>query len=67
MGFRGTQGAFDVNANYLINDVVLFAGRLYKATDNINGDGSTIDVYSNEWVEVQKLDAESDGSKHRRF
>jgi len=61
------QGAFDVNANYLINDIVLFAGRLYKATDNINGDGSTIDVYSNEWVEVQKIDAESDGSNTGGF
>ena len=61
------KGPFDVNANYIVNDIVLFSGRLYKAQDNINGDGSTIDVYSNEWVEVQKIEAEQDGSNAGDF
>jgi len=61
------KGAFNVNANYLIGDIVLYAGRLYKATDNIQGDGSTIDVYSNEWTEVQNIKAVSSGSNAGDF
>jgi len=56
------KGTFQPNANYAANDIVLYAGTLWKANKSIVGDGSTINVYSEDWVEVNNIEALETGS-----
>ena len=51
------QEVFDSNANYEPGDTVLYAGKLYKATRRVFGDGSTIDLGSQDWQPVELLEA----------
>jgi len=48
-------GVFDPTANYEIGDVVEYAGKLWKATTAVVGDGSTIDIQSNDWEPTSLL------------
>ena len=43
------KGNFNVSASYLADDIVLYAGKLWKALADNNGDGSTIDLDTNDW------------------
>jgi hypothetical protein len=43
------KGNFNVSASYLADDIVLYAGKLWKALTDNTGDGSTIDLDSNDW------------------
>ena len=49
------RGDFSASANYAVDEVVLSAGKLWKATNDIVGDGSTINVYSDDWAPVTIL------------
>lgn len=52
------RGQFNTNQTYIVGDTVTFGGKLWKAINNINpaisGDGSTIDLESQDW-ELVKL------------
>ncbi len=43
------QGDFSTTAFYNQNDIVIFAGKLWRALRNVNGDGSSINVYTQDW------------------
>jgi hypothetical protein len=55
-------GEYDPSASYTIDEIVLYAGKLYKAINNVSGDGSSIDVYSEDWEPVSNIPALVSGS-----
>ena len=56
------KGDFDPAATYIVDDIVLYAGKLFKAVNNVVGDGSTINVYTQDWTAATIIPASSDGS-----
>ena len=56
------QGVFSSIENYSANDIVLYEGQLWKAKNSITGDGSTINVYSNDWEIVKNVQALETGT-----
>jgi len=44
------MGTFDPSATYRQGEIVYFGGRLWRALDNIVGDGSTINIDSELWA-----------------
>ena len=54
---------FDPNANYEPGDIVLFAGKLYKANNRVFGDGSTIDLSTQDWNVVENVEANPLGAE----
>jgi hypothetical protein len=56
------QGSFDPTATYAPNDIVLHDGKLWKAKVAVVGDGSTINVYSDDWEYVRNISASSSGT-----
>jgi len=56
------KGAFNPAGFYVTGDIVLYNGKLYKATRNIQGDGSTINVYTEDWEYVRNIEALTSGS-----
>jgi hypothetical protein len=48
------KGLFDSSEVYVEDDVVLYDGKLYKATGDVIGDGSSISIYSQDW-ELTKI------------
>ena len=57
------QEQFNPTANYEPGDTVLYAGKLYKATKRIFGDGSSIDLGSEDWQPVELLEANPLGAE----
>lgn len=53
------QGIFSETEDYEQNDIVLFAGKLWRATRNVNGDGSTITLESADWEYVYNIPADT--------
>jgi len=53
------QGIFSETEDYEQNDIVLFAGKLWRATRNLNGDGSTITLESADWEYVYNIPADT--------
>lgn len=51
------KGTFDPAATYLTDDIVVYAGKLWKATATVTGDGSTINLASNEWTPATSIPA----------
>lgn len=51
------QETFNPNKKYNVGDTVLFAGKLWEATNLVIGDGSTINLTSDDWkpVELHKV------------
>jgi len=47
------QEKFDPDANYEPGDTVLYAGKLYEAKVRVFGDGSSIDLSSEDWKPVE--------------
>ena len=47
------QEKFNPGANYEPGDIVLYNGKLYEATTRVFGDGSTIDLSSQDWKPVE--------------
>jgi len=53
------MGDFDITASYAIGDVVSDRGTLWRAVNEVNGDGSTIDSNSQDWERQYVLKAET--------
>jgi hypothetical protein len=51
------KGNFNPSATYVENDVVLFAGSLFRATGDVFGDGSTLNVYTQDWEPAKNIPA----------
>ena len=60
------KGNFNVSANYLADDIVLYAGKLWKALTDNTGDGSTIDLDSNDWAPATIMSPSTTG-RHPGF
>ena len=56
------RGVFNPAINYIVDDIVLYAGRLWKATADIYGDGSTINIASGDWTPATIIPADASGS-----
>lgn len=47
--------------NYAIGDVVLSQGQLWKAVNEVFGDGSTINIATQDWTPATTIEADTDG------
>lgn len=56
------KGPFDPSANYLTGDIVLYAGQLFESVNDIYGDGSSINVYNQDWKSATIINASPDGT-----
>jgi len=56
------QGIFSTFKNYAANDIVLYEGQLWKAKTSITGDGSTINVYTEDWEQTFNIKASESGT-----
>lgn len=54
-------GAYNPQALYFVNDVVLFLGQLWKAKRDIVNDGSTIDLGTQDWEPATNIPAVTTG------
>jgi hypothetical protein len=52
------QGIYNPTASYSQNDIVIFAGKLWRAKINVNGDGSSINIYSQDWEVAKNIPAD---------
>ena len=55
-------GEFDTNADYQSGDVVLYANKLWQAINSVTGDGSTLNVQSQDWIPATRLNAFGTGN-----
>jgi hypothetical protein len=56
------QGFFSTFKNYAAGDIVLYEGQLWKAKTSITGDGSTINVYTEDWEQTFNINALESGT-----
>ena len=56
------RGIFNTITNYSPNDIVLYNGKLYKANIAVLGDGSTINVDTQDWTQIDNVEALELGS-----
>ena len=56
------KGIFNVNATYAINDIVSYAGQLWKANRTILGDGSSISLTTEDWSVAKNIQALETGT-----
>lgn len=61
------QGDFSPTAQYLVDDIVLYAGQLYKAVNDVVGDGSTITVDTQDWTIATNIPAFPSGTNDGYF
>jgi len=57
------KGAFDPRGNYSSRDIVLHDGLLWTPKEEIEGDGSTIDVYNDRWQFAKNIPATFTGRR----
>ena len=50
-------GEYDPQSQYFVNDIVLFSGQLWKAKRSVPGDGSTIDLATQDWEPATSIPA----------
>jgi len=50
-------GEYSPTARYLEGDIVLYAGKLWKAVKDINGDGSSISIATEDWTTATSIPA----------
>ena len=55
-------GEFDNTKNYLVDDVVLYQGKLWKAVQDVRADGSTADFDTSDWTIAVNIPATPVGS-----
>lgn len=55
------RGVYDPSGQYFVSEIVTYGGRLWQATEDIAGDGSSIDVYSERWEPATLVEALSIG------
>ena len=51
------QGMFDPDEDYLAGDIVIYNGVLWEAQADVVGDGSSINVYNQDWAVAEKIEA----------
>jgi hypothetical protein len=51
------MGEYDPNGQYFAEEITRYANRLWTATDDMFGDGSTVDVYSDRWMPAEIIEA----------
>ena len=52
------RGEYSPTTKYLLDDIVLYDGKLWRATkDLLAGDGSTINIYSDDWTPATLIPA----------
>jgi hypothetical protein len=56
------KGDYNASTSYQEEDIVLYTGKLFKANKNTIGDGSSINVYTEDWSPCQIINADVDGS-----
>ena len=56
------KGIFSTYKTYATNDIVLYEGNLWKAKKTILGDGSSINVYTEDWEQAYNIEAIETGS-----
>ena len=61
------KGEFDPTAQYLVDDITLYAGQLYKAVNVVFGDGSTINLNSQDWEIATNIPAFPEGTTEGYF
>ena len=49
------KGDFDTEASYSIGDIVRFNGELWQNLEAVNGDGSTIDINTDDWQRLDEI------------
>lgn len=55
------RGEYNESAQYFLSEIVTYGGRLWQAKEDIFGDGSSIDVYSDRWEPATLVEAVSTG------
>ena len=55
------KGVFNPSATYLTDDIVIYAGKLWKAVNTVTGDGSSINVLSSDWAPATSIPTSSSG------
>ena len=50
-------GEYDPQSQYFVNDIVLFSGQLWRAKRDVPGDGSTIDLATQDWEPATSIPA----------
>ena len=50
-------GDYDANGQYFAEEITRYANRLWSATDDMFGDGSTVDVYTDRWDPASIIEA----------
>ena len=53
------RGIFDPSAFYPAGSIVFYNGNLWQAQYDVNGDGSTIDVQTNDWLKLDEISTRS--------
>jgi len=56
------KGIFSTYETYAPNDIVLYEGNLWKAKNTVLGDGSTINVYTEDWEQTFNIEARESGT-----
>jgi hypothetical protein len=56
------QGTFNPSATYLTDDIVVYAGKLWKSLTTNVGDGSSINISSNDWAPATSIPAFTAGT-----
>ena len=51
------MGEYDPNGQYFLGEITRYANRLWTATDDMFGDGSTVDVYTDRWDPAEIVEA----------
>jgi len=54
-------GTIDGTPHYAIGDIVLSQGQLWKAVNEVFGDGSSINIASQDWTPASVIEADVDG------
>jgi hypothetical protein len=55
------KGVFNPSATYLTDDIVIYAGKLWKAVNTVTGDGSSINVLTSDWVPATSIPTSTSG------
>ena len=50
-------GDYDTNSQYFVDEITRYANRLWKAVDDVYGDGSSLDVYTDRWEPASLIES----------
>jgi len=55
------KGVFNPSATYLVDDIVTYAGKLWKAANEVIGDGSSLNISLQDWTPATLIPAAGTG------